>query len=154
METASSYAGSGHFRSSAEMLASVDRTAGESLRRRFFVSKRGFSEKEKAFFLNVDFVNHVALVAAINESNRPAIVGGGRDVLTEPGKAEVAFVVIDAYQGVGAMLMRPLASLARAAGLDELAADVPLRIPPCVGCSASMASGPAAATLTLTESSR
>jgi hypothetical protein len=83
----------------ADMLASVDRTAGESLRRRFFVSKRGFSEKDKAFFLNVDFVNHVALVATINESNRPAIVGGGRYVLTEPGKAEVAFVVIDAYQG-------------------------------------------------------
>jgi hypothetical protein len=31
----------------AEMLAAVDRTNPESLRRRFFVTRRGFSEKEK-----------------------------------------------------------------------------------------------------------
>ena len=110
----------------ADMLAAIDRTAAESRRRRFFVSKRGFSEQEKAFFLNVDFVNHVALVATIDEGGRRTIIGGGRYVVTGPGKAEVAFVVIDAYQGqgIGAMLTRHLASLARAAGLNELAADV------------------------------
>ena len=75
----------------ADMLAAIDRTAVESLRRRFFVSKRGFSEKEKDFFLNVDFVNHVALVAAIDEDGQRTIVGGGRYIVTEPGKAEVAF---------------------------------------------------------------
>ena len=110
----------------ADMLAAIDRTAAESLRRRFFVTKRGFSEKEKTFFLNVDFVNHVALVATIDEGGRRPIVGGGRYIVTGPGKGEVAFVVIDAYQGqgIGAMLTRHLASLARAAGLNELAADV------------------------------
>ena len=110
----------------ADMLVAIDRTAAESRRRRFFVSKRGFSEQEKAFFLNVDFVNHVALVATIDEGGRRTIIGGGRYVVTGPGKAEVAFVVIDAYQGqgIGAMLTRRLASLARAAGLNELAADV------------------------------
>ncbi len=110
----------------ADMLAAIDRTAAESRRRRFFVTKRGFSEQEKAFFLNVDFVNHVALVATIDEGGRRTIVGGGRYIVTGPGKAEVAFVVIDAYQGqgIGAMLTRHLASLARAAGLNELAADV------------------------------
>jgi RimJ/RimL family protein N-acetyltransferase len=110
----------------ADMLAAIDRTAAESLRRRFFVTKRGFSEQEKTFFLNVDFVNHVALVATIDEGDRHRIVGGGRYIVTRPGKAEVAFVVIDAYQGqgIGATLTRHLASLARAAGLNELAADV------------------------------
>jgi RimJ/RimL family protein N-acetyltransferase len=110
----------------ADMLAAIDRTAAESLRRRFFVTKRGFSEKEKAFFLNVDFVNHVAPVATIDEGDRRPIVGGGRYVVIEHGKAEVAFVVIDAYQGqgIGAMLTRHLASLARMAGLKELVADV------------------------------
>jgi RimJ/RimL family protein N-acetyltransferase len=110
----------------ADMLAAIDRTAPESRRRRFFAPKREFSGKEKAFFLNVDFVNHVALVATIDEGGRPTIVGGGRYILTGPGKAEVAFVVIDAYQGqgIGAMLTRHLASLARSAGLNELAADV------------------------------
>src|SRR5215472_10517019 len=71
------------------MLAAVDRTNPESLRRRFFVTKRGFSEKEKAFFMNVDFINHVALVAEIDEDGRPAIIGGGRYIVVRPGAAEV-----------------------------------------------------------------
>jgi RimJ/RimL family protein N-acetyltransferase len=110
----------------AGMLAAIDRTAAESLRRRFFVTKRGFSETEKAFFLNVDFVSHVALVATLDEGGRQTIVGGARYVVTAPGKAEVAFVVVDAYQGqgIGAMLTRHLVNLARTAGLKELEADV------------------------------
>src|SRR5215467_10903100 len=108
------------------MLAAVDRTNPESLRRRFFVTKRGFSEKEKAFFMNVDFINHVALVAEIDEDGRPAIIGGGRYIVVRPGAAEVAFVVVDAYQGqgVGGLLTRHLVELARAASLKELSADV------------------------------
>src|SRR6266436_4855019 len=66
----------------ADMLVAIDRTAAESRRRRFFVTKRGFSEQEKAFFLNVDFVNHVALVATIDEGGRRTIVGGGRYIVT------------------------------------------------------------------------
>jgi RimJ/RimL family protein N-acetyltransferase len=110
----------------ADMLAAIERTNAESLRRRFFVTKRGFSETEKAFFLNVDFVNHVALVATIDESGRRMIVGGGRYIVTEPGIGEVAFVVVDAYQGqgIGTMLTSHLVNLAGAAGLKELVADV------------------------------
>lgn len=110
----------------AEMLAAVDRTNPELLRRRFFVTKRGFSEKEKSFFMHIDFVNHVALVAEIEEGGTLTIIGGGRYIVTEPGEAEVAFVVIDAYQGqgIGALLARHLIDLARAAGLKRLTADV------------------------------
>jgi RimJ/RimL family protein N-acetyltransferase len=109
-----------------DMLAAIDRTGAESLQRRFFVTKRGFSENEKAFFMNIDFVDHVALVAVIDEDGRPAIVGGGRYVVTRPGEAEVAFVVVDAFQGqrIGALLTKHLTGLARAAGLKELVADV------------------------------
>ena len=109
-----------------DMLAAIDRTGAESLQRRFFVTKRGFSENEKAFFMNIDFVNHVALVAVMDEDGRPAIVGGSRYVVTKPGEAEVAFVVVDAFQGqgIGALLTRHLMGLARAAGLRELVADV------------------------------
>ena len=49
----------------ADMLAAIERTGAQSLQRRFFVTKRGFSEKERAFFMNTDFVDHVALVAVI-----------------------------------------------------------------------------------------
>jgi RimJ/RimL family protein N-acetyltransferase len=110
----------------ADLLAAVERTSAQSRYRRFFGVKRGFTEQEKAFFLNVDFVKHVALVAVVHEGRRPAIVGGGRYILAEPGKAEVAFVVVDPYQGqgIGAALMRHLAAIAREAGLKELTAQV------------------------------
>ena len=108
------------------MLAAIDRTGPESLKRRFFVTKREFSDMETAFFMNIDFVNHVALVAEIDEDGKTAIVGGGRYVVVESGHAEVAFIVVDAYQrhGIGAILVRHIVGLARAAGLKQLAADV------------------------------
>ena len=110
----------------AGMLAAIDRTGQQSLQRRFFATKRGFSEKEKAFFMNLDFVNHVALVAEIDEGGKRTIIGGGRYIVVEPGEAEVAFVVVDAYQGqgIGGLLTRHLVGLARAAGLKQLVADV------------------------------
>jgi len=110
----------------AGMLAAVGRASPESIRTRFFVPKKGFSEREIAFFVNVDFANHVALVAQIDEDGRPVIAGGGRYIVVEPGQAEIAFVVVDAYQGqgIGSLLMRHLASLGREAGLKELVAEV------------------------------
>jgi ribosomal protein S18 acetylase RimI-like enzyme len=60
------------------------------------------------------------------ENGRPVIVGGGRYVVLQPGKAEVAFAVVDQYQGqgIGAALMRHLVAIAREAGLKELTAEV------------------------------
>jgi RimJ/RimL family protein N-acetyltransferase len=109
-----------------DMLAAVGRTGMQSLQRRFFVAKRGFSEKEIAFFMNIDFAGHVALVALAEDDGRKVIIGGGRYIVTEPGMAEIAFVVIDDYQGqgVGTLLMRHLAVVGRAAGLKELVAEV------------------------------
>jgi RimJ/RimL family protein N-acetyltransferase len=108
------------------MLAAVGRTSAQSLQRRFFVPKRGFSEKEISFFLEIDFNNHVALVAELDEDGRPVIAGGGRYIVVKPGQAELAFVVVDAYQGKGiaSALMRHLVGLAREAGLKELTAEV------------------------------
>jgi GNAT superfamily N-acetyltransferase len=110
----------------AELLAAVGRTSLESLYRRFFHVKRGFTEQETAFFLDIDFVDHVALVAVVEEASRPVIVGGARYIVLRSGKAEVALTVIDQYQGqgIGAALMRHLAGIARDAGLRELIADV------------------------------
>jgi RimJ/RimL family protein N-acetyltransferase len=107
-------------------LAAVASSSTQSLYRRFFTPKRSFSEKEVAFFLNVDFVDHLALVAVLNEGRRPMIVGGARYFVVQPGRAEVAFTVVDHYQGqgVGALLMRHLAATARQAGIEELIAEV------------------------------
>jgi len=109
-----------------DMLAAIRRTSTESMQRRFFVAKRGFSQQEIDFFMKIDFSDQVALVALADEDGRPTIVGGGRYVVVEPGKAEVAFTVIDGYQGqgIGSHLMRHLADIARSAGLTELIAEV------------------------------
>ena len=108
------------------LLAAVERASSETLYHRFFAAKRAFSEQEEHFFLDIDFVNHVALVAEAIEDGRPAIVGGCRYVVVEPGRAEVAFSVIDAYQkkGLGTALMRLIAAIGREAGLKELVAEV------------------------------
>jgi len=110
----------------ADMLAAIGNTSAQSLQRRFFVMKRHFSDKERAFFMDVDFKNHVALVALGEQEGRKIIVGGGRYVVFEPGRAELAFVVIDAWQGrgIGSILMRCLIEIARAARLQELTAEV------------------------------
>ena len=108
------------------MQAAIARSSSASLHRRFFAVRREFSEKETDYFLDIDFVNHVALVAVANDAGQPTIVGGGRYVVIQPGQAEVAFAIIDAYQGqgIGSALMRHLAILGRAAGLREFIAEV------------------------------
>lgn len=110
----------------ADMLAALERTSGQSLQRRFFAMKRHFSDKERTFFMEVDFKSHVALVALAEDAGQTLIVGGGRYIVFEPGRAEMAFVVVDAWQGrsMGSLLMRHLVKLASDAGLQELTAEV------------------------------
>lgn len=109
-----------------ELVAAAGRSSGETLALRFFSPKRGFSEKEIEYYTHVDFVSHVALVAAVEEAGKPLIVGGGRYIVAQPGRAEIAFTVEDAHQGRGiaSLLLRHLATLARAQGLKELFAEV------------------------------
>src|SRR5688500_17924102 len=110
----------------SDLVAAVGRTSSQSLYRRFFAVKHDFTEGEIAFFVNIDFITHVALVAVIEESGRPMIVGGGRYIVVQPGKAEVAFAVVDQYQGqgIGTALLHHLAAIARSARLQELIAEV------------------------------
>lgn len=110
----------------AGLLLAVSQSSAQSLYRRFFSPKRGLTEDEIGYFMDVDFVSHVALVAELEENGRGVIIGGARYVLVEPGKAEVAFAVVDSYQeqGVGTALMRHLAAIARHVGLKELTAEV------------------------------
>jgi ribosomal protein S18 acetylase RimI-like enzyme len=108
------------------MLSAVGRVSAQSLYRRFFGPKRGFSEKEVDFFVNVDFVNHVALVASVKEGEDNTIIGAGRYVVTQPGAAEVAFAIVDEYQGqgIGSALLRHLVLIGRESGIRQLAAEV------------------------------
>jgi RimJ/RimL family protein N-acetyltransferase len=108
------------------LIAAVGQVGPRSRYLRFFTLKREFSEREREFFLNVDFDKHVALVAIAEEAGQNPIVGAGRYVGVAPGKAEVAFTVIDRCQGrgIGLALMRHLTIVAREDGLQELVAEV------------------------------
>jgi GNAT superfamily N-acetyltransferase len=108
------------------LVAAAGEISAQSLYRRFFTIKREFSEAEKSFFVNVDFIKHVALIAIVQENGAPVIAGGGRYIVVSPGRAELAFAVVDRHQGqgIGAKLMRHLTTIARQAGLREFIADV------------------------------
>ena len=110
----------------AGLLAAVDRTGPLTRYRRFFVLKSKFSDREKDFFLNVDFDKHVALIALTNEAGTEVIVGAARYVVLQAETAEVALTVIDDYQGqgIGPIMLRHLAAVARSAGLKTLVAEV------------------------------
>jgi RimJ/RimL family protein N-acetyltransferase len=109
-----------------ELKAAIARISSQSLYRRFFGPKRHFTEKEVAYFVNVDFVTQVALVALAGDCEQPTIIGGGRYIVVEPGVAELAFAIVDQYQGLGlgAAMLRHLVAIARRAGLRELVASV------------------------------
>lgn len=110
----------------AEMLASIGRTSDKTRYRRFFAPKRSFSEREIEFFLNVDFINHVALAAVLSEDERQVIVGGARYFVVQPGCAEVGFAVDDPHQklGIATHLITHLIKIAREAGLEKFVAEV------------------------------
>jgi GNAT superfamily N-acetyltransferase len=107
-------------------MAAADRVGSRSRYLRFFTLKRDFTDKERAFFLNIDFDRHVALVGLVEESTGQSIVGSGRYIVTESGTAEVAFAVVDKYQGqgIGTALLRHLIIVAREGGLHTLIAEV------------------------------
>jgi RimJ/RimL family protein N-acetyltransferase len=106
--------------------AAVRRASSETLRFRFLAAKRELTAKEQHVLLDVDFVTQVALVAEAREDDLPVIVGGCRYMVIEPGRAEVAFSIIDDYQGkgLGTALVRHIAAIGREAGLYELVAEV------------------------------
>lgn len=109
-----------------DFIAAAKRTSSESIYRRFFAPRREFSETEVSFFVDVDFIKHVALIAVDENGERPEIVGGGRYVVGAAGQAELAFMVVDQYQGkgIGKALLRHLVAIAKESGVRELIADV------------------------------
>ena len=106
--------------------AAVARMSSTALYRRFFAVRREFSDKEVSDFVDIDFVSQVALVVVATEGGAPKIVGAGRYIVLNARQAEVAFAILDDYQGqgIGSALMRRLSAIARTAGLKELIAEV------------------------------
>ncbi len=97
---------------------------------RFFVPKKELSDRELTYYTEVDFSNHVALLAVIIDSGVQVPVGVGRYIVAsesgQPPCAEVALTVEDDFQGlgIGTLLLKHLADIARAKGIEEFRAFV------------------------------
>jgi len=99
----------------------------ESIRKRFLAAKPSFSRSELRYLTEVDGVNHIALVAVL-EDDPEQLVAVARCVRLpdRPDTAEMAIVVGDPWQGqgLGRELARRLADAALAAGIRRFAATM------------------------------
>jgi GNAT superfamily N-acetyltransferase len=97
---------------------------------RFFTYKADISDDELARFTGADFQRVVALLVFTGQGEDEVVIGGASyyaaDSSARPLSAELAFLVIQKYQGHGmaTMLLRHLERIARANGLECLNADV------------------------------
>ncbi len=112
------------------LIEALNHISPQSLYLRLFSGKRKFSDEELKQLTTVDFVNIVALVAVLEREGEDEIVGGGRYVRLGPGesgkRAEVAFLIDDAHQGlgIGSRLFRHLVGIARDSGITQFEAEV------------------------------
>ncbi|HKV55369.1 MAG TPA: GNAT family N-acetyltransferase [Candidatus Binataceae bacterium] len=94
---------------------------------RFFGLKRALSESELARFTDLDFVDHVGLVATLWHDGEERFIGVARYVRgADRSRAEVAFAVVDDHhgRGIAPVLLEHLSHIARASGITEFEADV------------------------------
>lgn len=97
---------------------------------RFFIPKREFSQVELKELTEIDFVDHVGLLASVYRDGALHPAGVGRYIkIAEPkcsGLAELAFEVRDEFQGLGiaTILLKHLVGLARDAGISSFKAYV------------------------------
>jgi RimJ/RimL family protein N-acetyltransferase len=101
----------------------------ESVHFRFHGFKRSLSQSEAIRMTEVDFADHVALVATFGTNRDSPLIGVGRYIVCSApnrDRAEVAFAVLDEHQGrgIGSLLLQHLAKIGRAQGLHEFQAEV------------------------------
>jgi GNAT superfamily N-acetyltransferase len=112
------------------VIEALHHVSADSIYRRLFSVKKNITPEGLKKITEVDFVNAVALVAVLEKDGNDQIVGGGRYIrsgTSEAGpKAEVAFLVTDAFQGLGiaSRLLRQLVIIARASGITQFEAEV------------------------------
>src|SRR5262245_37351693 len=63
------------------LISAIDRSSPQSIFRRFLGARHHFTEQEISYFVNVDFIGHVALVALAYENARAVVIGGGRYIV-------------------------------------------------------------------------
>ncbi|MBV8453598.1 MAG: GNAT family N-acetyltransferase [Deltaproteobacteria bacterium] len=99
----------------------------QSVYYRFFGIKRSLTDHDLSRLTELDFTNYVGLAATVEAEEGERFIGVGRYIRSEdPSCAEVAFAVLDEYQGhgIGTLLLKHLARSAQRNGIREFAADV------------------------------
>lgn len=99
----------------------------QSVYYRFFGLKRSLSNDDLSRLTELDFVNHVGLAATVESEGHERFIAIGRYIHTEKAsRAEVAFAVLDEYQGhgIGTLLLKHLARIARRNGIRQFSANV------------------------------
>ena len=104
------------------------RLSGRSVYQRFFHPVNQLAPDELRRFTEVDFRDHVAIVMTVGAGGEERLIAVGRYVRVATGgpTAEVAFTVVDDYQGRGAatLLLHELIRIARHRGVLEFVALV------------------------------
>jgi GNAT superfamily N-acetyltransferase len=97
-----------------------------SRRRRYQAEASELPAPVRAALAAIDGDRHVAFVAEAGRGRGRRPIGVARYVVDRPGRAELAYEVVDAWhgRGVGTRLVGALIGAARAAGLEELHATV------------------------------
>ncbi|NGN94816.1 GNAT family N-acetyltransferase [Nocardioides sp. KC13] len=100
------------------------RLSEETIYRRFHAPIKRLSLKLRRYLVDVDHLDHDALVAVAG--GEVIAVARYHRCADEPGAAEVAVLVEDAWQGrgLGARMLRELASLAGHRGIHVLTGEV------------------------------
>ena len=95
--------------------------SAESRRRRFLSPKPKLTANDLRFLTEVDQHDHVAMVA-VDPDGKIVAVGRYSAWAGQPGRADIAFAVVDALhgRGLGTALGRRLVGHARAAGMHTL----------------------------------
>lgn len=104
------------------------RLSPRSVYHRFFHPVKELTSEDLRRLTEIDFHDHVAVVLTTTVAGEERLIAVSRYVRIAPGgdKAEVAFTVIDDYQGRGAagLLLRELVAIARDRGVRTFVAFV------------------------------
>ena len=108
------------------MQAFVRGLSAESRRNRFFRTLHELPAALLDHFTSIDYHDHLALLASVLVEGDEAAIGEARYVVSEPGVAEFALAVADAWQGrgIGRLLLARLECRAAAEGVRRLFGEV------------------------------
>jgi len=109
------------------VLEALSGVSPESVYRRLFTTKKEITEEGLRKVTEVDFDTTVALVAALDKDGAEQLVGGGRYIRSAGSpRAEVAFLIEDAFQGFGiaSRIFKHLVAIARESGIAQFEAEV------------------------------